>query len=151
WRRDVWGPERPLQLWFAQHLALCGAGAGLESPVWLDVPGCAKLWAQRHELPVFAALGGFLRDFRIWPQGGGSVQGETGMKLGTLAGMSALLFAELAVLGAAPAKTETPEQESVYAELTKAPEKYRNRTNPLANDRDAAAAGGVLFKEHCED
>jgi len=73
------------------------------------------------------------------------------MKLGTLAGMSALLFAELAVLGAAPAKTETPEQESVYAELTKAPEKYRNRTNPLANDPDAAAAGGVLFKEHCED
>ena len=73
------------------------------------------------------------------------------MKLGTLAGIGALLFAGLAVVGAVPAKTETPEQESVYAELTKAPEKYRNRANPLANDPDAAAAGRVLFEQHCAE
>ena len=73
------------------------------------------------------------------------------MKLGTLAGISALLFAGVGLLGAIPAKTETTEQETVYAELRKAPEKYRNKPNPLANDRDAAAAGRVLFEEHCED
>lgn len=42
-------------------------------------------------------------------------------------------------------------QESVYDELKKAPEKYRGKTNPLANDTDAVAAGGVLFEEHCEE
>ena len=73
------------------------------------------------------------------------------MKFRTLTGTCAVLFAGLAVLGAVPAETETTEQESVYAELTKAPEKYRNKVNPLASDPDAAAAGRVLFDEHCED
>ncbi|MGA2301139.1 MAG: c-type cytochrome [Candidatus Acidiferrum sp.] len=51
-------------------------------------------------------------------------------------------------------RQETPrrsEQESVYAELKKAPEKYRAKINPLAHDADAAAAGRVLFEEHCEE
>jgi len=73
------------------------------------------------------------------------------MKLRTFAAVSAALFAGLAALGAAPGKTETPGQESVYAELTKAPGKYRNRSNPLVNDPDAAAAGRILFQEHCEE
>jgi len=73
------------------------------------------------------------------------------MKLRTLAGIGAVLCGGLVALGAVPAKTETTEQESAYAELTKAPEKYRSRANPLANDPDAAAAGRVLFEEHCED
>jgi mono/diheme cytochrome c family protein len=72
------------------------------------------------------------------------------MKLRTLVG-SAVLCAGLAALGDVPAKTETTEDQSVYAELTKAPEKYRSRANPLGNDPDAAAAGRVLFEEHCED
>src|SRR5579883_3022883 len=29
--------------------------------------------------------------------------------------------------------------------------KYKLKQNPLANDRDAVAAGKVLFEEHCED
>lgn len=73
------------------------------------------------------------------------------MKLSTLAGISALLFAGVGVLGALPARTEITDSESVYAELGKAPEKYRNRPNPLANDPEAPAAGRVLFEEHCED
>lgn len=73
------------------------------------------------------------------------------MKLKTLAGISAALFVGLGALGAAPGKTETADSESVYAELAKAPEKYRNRPNPLANDPDAVAAGRILFEEHCED
>ncbi len=55
---------------------------------------------------------------------------------------------------ASAGRQETPrrsEQGSVYDELTKAPEKYLAKTNPLANDADAAAAGGVLFEEHCEE
>jgi mono/diheme cytochrome c family protein len=37
----------------------------------------------------------------------------------------------------------------VYAELGKAPEKARNRVNPLENDPDAVAAGRLLFVDHC--
>jgi mono/diheme cytochrome c family protein len=41
-------------------------------------------------------------------------------------------------------------QESVYAELEKVPSKFQQMQNPLAEDRDAAVAGGILFEEHCE-
>jgi len=41
-------------------------------------------------------------------------------------------------------------QESVYAELGKAPTKYQEMQNPLANDPDAAVAGAILFEEHCQ-
>ena len=40
---------------------------------------------------------------------------------------------------------------SVYAELQKAPEKARNRPNPLQNDPDAVAAGTILFEQHCAE
>jgi mono/diheme cytochrome c family protein len=39
----------------------------------------------------------------------------------------------------------------VYAELGKAPEKARNRANPFENDRDAVAAGRLLFEDHCAE
>jgi mono/diheme cytochrome c family protein len=40
---------------------------------------------------------------------------------------------------------------AIYAELQKAPEKARNRANPLQNDPDAAAAGSILFEQHCAE
>ena len=43
------------------------------------------------------------------------------------------------------------EKESVYAELEKAPEKERQKGNPLTKDPEAVAAGKVLFEEHCEE
>ncbi|HEY2460771.1 MAG TPA: c-type cytochrome [Candidatus Acidoferrum sp.] len=48
--------------------------------------------------------------------------------------------------GAAPAANNTRTHESV---LTKAPEKYRAKPNPLATDPTAAAAGKILFEQHC--
>jgi len=39
----------------------------------------------------------------------------------------------------------------VYAELAKAPEKARNRVNPLETDPDAVVAGGLLFADHCAE
>ena len=39
----------------------------------------------------------------------------------------------------------------IYAELGKAPEKARNRANPLENDPDAVAAGRLLFEDHCAE
>ena len=39
----------------------------------------------------------------------------------------------------------------IYAELQKAPEKARNRANPLQNDPDAVAAGAILFEQHCAE
>ena len=40
---------------------------------------------------------------------------------------------------------------SIYAELQKAPQKARNRANPLQNDPDAVAAGSILFEQHCAE
>jgi mono/diheme cytochrome c family protein len=40
---------------------------------------------------------------------------------------------------------------TIYAELQKAPEKARNRANPLQNDPDAVAAGAILFDQHCAE
>ncbi|HXY23886.1 MAG TPA: c-type cytochrome [Candidatus Acidoferrum sp.] len=40
---------------------------------------------------------------------------------------------------------------AVYAELQKAPGKARAKQNPLANDPEAAVAGGILFEQHCAD
>jgi mono/diheme cytochrome c family protein len=38
-----------------------------------------------------------------------------------------------------------------YEELSKAPEKAQKRPNPLENDPDAVAAGGLLFEDHCAE
>ncbi len=38
-----------------------------------------------------------------------------------------------------------------YAELRKAPEKAASRSNPLENDREALAAGKLLFADHCAE
>jgi mono/diheme cytochrome c family protein len=43
----------------------------------------------------------------------------------------------------------SPKKREPYAELTQAPEKARNRTNPLENDPDAPVAGKKLFERHC--
>jgi mono/diheme cytochrome c family protein len=46
----------------------------------------------------------------------------------------------------------TPQYDpAVYAELLKAPEKARNRPNPLQHDPDAVAAGAILFEQHCAE
>ena len=66
-------------------------------------------------------------------------------------GTAILLSVAFGAWGTVLSRAEEGEQESVYAELAKAPEKYKKKQNPLANERDAAAAGKVLFEEHCED
>jgi mono/diheme cytochrome c family protein len=51
-----------------------------------------------------------------------------------------------------PADGEAPKYDpAVYAELQKAPKKARERANPLENDSDAAAAGAILFEQHCAE
>jgi len=40
---------------------------------------------------------------------------------------------------------------SVYAELTKVPEKARDRRDPFEGDPDAVAAGRKLFQQHCAE
>ena len=44
-----------------------------------------------------------------------------------------------------------PREESVYAELAKAPRKAAARRNPLQADPDAVAAGGKLFARYCAE
>ena len=60
---------------------------------------------------------------------------------------------------ASPRDSPTPQDESVqrssdtsvYAEITKAPEKERAKRNPLENDVVAIAAGSKLFTQHCAE
>jgi mono/diheme cytochrome c family protein len=67
------------------------------------------------------------------------------------AGISVLLLSCWCFSCAAQGKPEKTEPTSVYAELEKAPAKYRAKANPLATDKDAVAAGKVLFEEHCAE
>lgn len=39
----------------------------------------------------------------------------------------------------------------VYAEITKAPDKARAKSNPLEKDRDAIPGGQNLFEQHCSE
>jgi len=73
------------------------------------------------------------------------------MKVSMFAGISALLLSGLCFLCVAQIKPEKTEPTSVYAELERAPAKYRAKANPLATDKDAVAAGKVLFEEHCAE
>jgi mono/diheme cytochrome c family protein len=41
--------------------------------------------------------------------------------------------------------------ESIYAEISKTPEKARARRNPLEKDPQAPAAGRILFEQHCAE
>jgi len=50
---------------------------------------------------------------------------------------------------ASPSKD--PKDNSVYAELARAPEKARAKRNPFEHDLDAIAAGRNLFEQHCSE
>lgn len=73
------------------------------------------------------------------------------MKLLRLAGISALLLSGSGYFCCAQSKPEKTDPVSVYAELAKAPAKYRAKANPLATDKEAVAAGKILFEEHCAE
>ena len=73
------------------------------------------------------------------------------MKISVLLGFSASLLTGFCFYCAAQSKPEKTEPTSVYAELEKAPAKYRAKANPLVKDKDAVAAGKVLFEEHCAE
>ncbi len=65
-----------------------------------------------------------------------------------------LFMSMLLNLGTAKAQTRSPaiiKDNSVYAELAKAPRKSVSRRNPLETDPDAVAAGGKLFAMHCAE
>jgi len=58
----------------------------------------------------------------------------------------------LATLPALSSKSDqSAKDESVYAPLTRAPKKAQARTNPLAKDPDAVAAGAKLYEQHCAE
>lgn len=61
-----------------------------------------------------------------------------------------LMFAVAALTLPAQGKHDKKDDESVYAELQKAPAKFQQMQNPMEHEKDAAVAGGILFEEHCE-
>lgn len=77
-----------------------------------------------------------------------------GLKTSLLLTRGAAISIALSLCFAA-AQKENPKSgktdESVYAEMEKAPKKARDRQNPLRNDPDAVAAGAKLFAQHCAE
>ena len=51
--------------------------------------------------------------------------------------------------GHARARAAAKKTKSIYAVLEEAPQKAREKRNPLAGDSEAAASGGKLFEQHC--
>ena len=49
------------------------------------------------------------------------------------------------------ATRQKPNDESVFAEIAKAPEKARAKRNPLEKDPDAVPAGRMLFERRCAE
>jgi mono/diheme cytochrome c family protein len=64
--------------------------------------------------------------------------------------VGALVLA-LAFLAAAQKDSTAKKDDSVYAELAKAPAKAVARRNPMENDPEAVAAGANLFEQHCAE
>jgi mono/diheme cytochrome c family protein len=68
-----------------------------------------------------------------------------------LAGICAFAACLALAENAQPTAPKDERRSQVYAELAKAPEKARNRTNPLASDPDAVPTGKKLFEAHCSE
>ena len=62
-----------------------------------------------------------------------------------------LMLLTLAVAMAQTNSVPSGKNNSIYAELAKAPRKAAARRNPLESDPDAVAAGGKLFVQHCAE
>ncbi|HTG27640.1 MAG TPA: c-type cytochrome [Methylomirabilota bacterium] len=63
-----------------------------------------------------------------------------------------LLFIQLVSFASAQNASDTSKKKnSIYAEIGKAPDKARARQNPFRNDREAIAAGGILYAQHCAE
>ena len=69
----------------------------------------------------------------------------------TLHAFAMVLTLTLAMAAAQTTPKPSKHDNSVYAELAKAPRKAAARRNPLAADPDAMAAGGKLFSQHCAE
>jgi mono/diheme cytochrome c family protein len=68
--------------------------------------------------------------------------------------ISLVAFNAPVALGQAASSAETNPKylsHGRYTELANVPEKARAKRNPLVSDRDALAAGGKLFEQHCSE
>lgn len=71
------------------------------------------------------------------------------MKLYRFAFICLLLFACVALAQNEKKDSKQQDKKYDYAEIGKAPEKFRQKANPMTHDPEAAAAGKLLFEEHC--
>jgi mono/diheme cytochrome c family protein len=71
------------------------------------------------------------------------------MKLYRFAFTCVLLFACVAVAQNEKKDSKQTKINFDYTEIGKAPEKFRQKTNPMTHDPEAVAAGKLLFEEHC--
>jgi mono/diheme cytochrome c family protein len=70
---------------------------------------------------------------------------------GTAAALILALALPVPVVLAQQEASPVKQDNSVYAELAKAPKKAAARRNPLERDPDAVAVGKKLFEQHCAE
>ena len=80
-----------------------------------------------------------------------TTKSKTKMRVGLQHAGIVLVVALSLAAGQRAASTSETKNESIYAELAKAPKKAVTRRNPLEKDPDAAVAGGKLFILHCAE
>lgn len=61
------------------------------------------------------------------------------------------MSAAIVLSGLAPSQDKSTQDNTLYAELAKAPAKAAARRNPLEHDADAIPGGAKLFAQHCAE
>jgi mono/diheme cytochrome c family protein len=123
----------------------------------MDTAVVAQLWPERQQPSISHALGCLPGDYWFRFHGQPVFWGAQVKAVAAALSACCLLLAVSVVLAQSPSsgkpRAAAPQEydRTVYAELQKAPEKARLRANPLQNDPDAVAAGGLLFEQHCAE
>lgn len=74
-----------------------------------------------------------------------------GLHLGTLLFACCYFSTIQGQQGGKSARQQSSKPESVYAEISKAPERARAKRNPLEKDPEAVARGRILFGQRCAE
>lgn len=85
-----------------------------------------------------------------------TIKSKPKMKVGSHQARIAVISVTLVIVAVSVAARKedhdpAKKDDSVYAELAKAPKKAAARRNPLENNPEAALAGGKLFEQHCAE
>src|SRR6202030_3660575 len=136
--------------WASRNFTLSGAGLGVEFAIRLDAANIPWLRVERRQSPLSVAVRNIARSLRLRLLDRQLLKGQP-VRLRLII-IASLLFIQLVSFASAQNVPDTSQKKnSIYAEIGNAPDKARARQNPFRNDREAIAAGGILYTQHCAE